>query len=109
MNMKVIIEFLKIKGKWYLYLKVWKSNDIVKIITLTKWEKVRQFSVMEALREDLLRAGMGSIKVRYLGDKDVLLTGQDGVLMNKVVWTVDCFKQIADNVGCLIEVDQETS
>jgi len=86
-----------------------ESNDIIKIITLTKWEKVRHFSVMEALREDLLRAGMDSIKVRYLGNKDVLLTGQDGVLMNKVVWTVDCFKQIADNVGCLIEVDQETS
>jgi len=107
-----------------------------------------EFRTMEVLREDMLRAGMGSIRARYLGEKDVLLTGQDGILMkdcisangkalteffevlkpwnknimmgNKVVWmrcrglplhlwNMDCFKQVADNVGTLLDVDEATA
>ena len=44
-----------------------------------------EFRTMEALRENMLRAGMGSIRVRYLGDKDVLLSGQDGILVKDCI------------------------
>jgi len=34
---------------------------------------------MDSLCEDLLREGLGCIRTRYLGYKQVILTGEDGV------------------------------
>jgi len=39
----------------------------------------------EALREIMLREGLGYIRVRYLRDKEVLLTGSDGVNLKDVI------------------------
>ena len=46
---------------------------------------LRDYMPMELLREELLQEGLGSIRVRYLGDKQVLLTCQDGVKLSDVV------------------------
>jgi len=40
---------------------------------------------MEVIREEMLQEGLGSIRVRYLGDKQVLLTGQDGAPFFEVI------------------------
>jgi len=38
-----------------------------------------EYRTMDSLCEDLLREGLGCIRTRYLGDKQVILTGEDGV------------------------------
>jgi len=40
---------------------------------------------MLVLREKMLQEGMGSFRVRYLGDNQVLLSCQDGVKLPKVI------------------------
>lgn len=40
---------------------------------------------MEVILEEMLQEGLGSIRVRYLGDKQMLLTNQDGVLLSEVI------------------------
>jgi len=40
---------------------------------------------MEILHKKLLQEGLGSITTRYLGDKNVLLTSQDGVKLTNIV------------------------
>jgi len=40
---------------------------------------------MEVVHEELLQEGLGSIRVRYLGDKPVLLTGYDGVQVLDII------------------------
>lgn len=48
---------------------------------------MRVYKRMEVLREEMMRLGLGSIRVRYLGDKAVLLTGQDGTQLKDIVTT----------------------
>jgi len=40
---------------------------------------------METLREQLMRVGLGAIRIKYMGDKVVLLTAQDGIKLKEVV------------------------
>jgi len=44
-----------------------------------------EYKTMEVLREEMLREGMGSIRARYLGYKEVLLTASDGTKMKDFV------------------------
>jgi len=44
-----------------------------------------EYTSKEVLRENLLREGLGSIRARYLGDKAVLLTGNDGTHLKDVI------------------------
>jgi len=46
---------------------------------------MKDYMSMEVLREEMLHEGLGSIRVRYLGDNQVLLTGQDGVKLYDVL------------------------
>jgi len=46
---------------------------------------LRDYMSMELLHEELLQDGLGSIRVRYLGDKQVLLSCQDGVKISDIV------------------------
>jgi len=44
-----------------------------------------EYRTMEALCEDMLHEGMGSIQVRYLRDKAVLLTPNDGIKLEDFI------------------------
>jgi len=44
-----------------------------------------EYITMEEVSEELLKEGLNSIRVRYLKDKQVLLTGQDGIKMSEIV------------------------
>jgi len=44
-----------------------------------------EFVPLELVCEELLQEGLGSLRARYLGDNQVLLTGQDGVKTSVIV------------------------
>jgi len=45
----------------------------------------RDYMSMEVLREEMLQEGLGSIRVRNMDDKQVLLTAQDGVKLCDII------------------------
>jgi len=44
-----------------------------------------EYLPLEVVREELLQEGLGSLRARYLGDNQVLLTSLDGVKTSVVV------------------------
>ena len=46
---------------------------------------MEKYTPIEVIREELLQEGVGSIRVRYMGDKQVLLTTQDGIKLFDII------------------------
>jgi len=68
----------------------WKGQSFLAQTVEPEWlvdswvGTMKIYRSMEALRELMMQAGLGSIKTRFLGDKDVLLTRQDGMKLKDI-------------------------
>ena len=52
----------------------------------TSWVGImREYRIMEAIREHVLHGGLVDIRVRCLGDKALLLTANEGILMKELL------------------------
>ena len=62
----------------------------------TSWVgMLREYRIMEAIREHLLHGGLEDIRVRYFGDKAILLTTNEEILMKDLM---------EENKECLTEI-----